>query len=403
MSNPELTKINPPTLIKTDFLDMQNPIKEKNETSKNNSKNPENELESICKQLRYNILRSTTEAETGHPTSSLSTVELMAQMMFGGYFSAELDNPHNINNDRLIFSKGHACPLLYSIYYTLGHVSQKELMSLRKFGSVLEGHPTMKWGFTEAATGSLGQGLGVAVGMALSIQKDFEHQEAYPNVWCLLGDSEIAEGSVWEAMNFANYYKLNNLIAIVDLNRLGQRGETQIGHKAKVLEAKVKAFGWEVFVVDGHDLESIKQVYDQITASVTDIPKMVIAKTYKGNGISFLQDKEGWHGKALSQTECKKALLELGEVDLDLRASIGHPKTYLPNNLNSSKQISKLEYSNDVKIATRKAYGNALNNLGRNNSQVVVLDAEMSNSTFSEIFAKNYPERFFECLLLSKI
>jgi transketolase len=356
-------------------------------------------IQTLCKQLRYNILRMTTKAGSGHPTSSLSAVEVMAMMMFGGFFRAELDNPQNPNNDRLIFSKGHACPLLYSLYYALGHVSEEELMSLRKFDSVLEGHPTMRWKYTEAATGSLGQGLGVACGMAMALQKDFQNQPNFPNVWCLLGDSEMAEGSVWEAMNCASHYKLNNLIAVVDMNRLGQRGQTQLGHDTATMEARASSFGWEVHVVNGHDLEDIAAKYSMIFKSENTKPKMIIAKTFKGAGISFLADKEGHHGKALSQNELEQAKLELGDVDLQARGSIDHPETSFEKKSNSSDFRTELEYAEIPKVATRKAYGNSLNSIGAFNDKVVALDAEMSNSTFSEIFAKRFPERFFEMFI----
>ncbi len=355
-------------------------------------------LPELCKQVRYNILRSTTAAGTGHPTSSLSGVEFMSALMFGGFFKTELDNPANPNNDRLILSKGHACPLLYSLYYAAGHVSETELMNLRKFGNVLEGHPTMKWQYTEAATGSLGQGLGVAAGMALALQRDFVTEQSYPNVWCVLGDSEMAEGSVWEAMNCGAYNNLNNLIAIVDLNRLGQRGETQIGHHSEVLEAKANAFGWETFVVDGHDLDAIEVVYNQIAVSESPKPKMVIAKTFKGAGISFLQNKDGWHGKALAPEDCERAIDELGIVDTNMKWAIPHPETNLVRAINKSSH-SNFEYNKDDKVATRLAYGNALNNLGANYADVVALDAEMNNSTFANIFAKNFPDRYFEMFI----
>jgi transketolase len=356
-----------------------------------------NNLTAIAKQIRYNILRSTTQAGTGHPTSSLSAVEVMTQMMFGGYFTTYLDNPTNINNDRLIFSKGHACPLLYSMYYTLGQVSESELMSLRQFESILEGHPTMRWNYTEAATGSLGQGLGIACGMALGIQKEFAESEAYPNVWCLLGDSEMAEGSVWEAMNCASYYNLNNLIAVVDMNRLGQRGQTQLGHDSHNLAARAEAFGWEVWTCDGHNLDEIKKVYDQMFDSITSQPKMLIAKTFKGAGVSFLENQNGWHGKALSIDDCNRAIRELGEFDLNLRGTIELPNTNLETP-KSNFDFNPIDYSKQIQVATRKAYGNALNNLGTN-LQVVALDAEMNNSTYSEIFAKHYPDQYFEMFI----
>jgi transketolase len=358
-----------------------------------------NNLVELAKQIRHNIVVSTSQAGTGHPTSSLSGVELMTQLFFGGFFRAILDNPQDPNNDRIIFSKGHACPLLYSMYYACGHLSNEELMSLRKFGSPIEGHPTMEWQYTEAATGSLGQGLGIAVGMAITTQKNFENEEVYPNVWCLLGDSEMAEGSIWEAMNAASYYSLNNLIAIVDMNRLGQRGQTQIGHNTENLRRKAEAFGWEVWVVEGHDLDAIEEVYSEISNSMTEKPKMVIAKTFKGAGISFAQDMEGFHGKAFDAEQTKTALAEIGDVDLDMVGEVSHPITSLKTVENTNLKPVFQKYSIDEKVATRKAYGTALNNIGKVNSEVVALDAEMNNSTYSEIFAKNYPGRYYEMFI----
>ena len=372
-----------------------------------------NNLFEITRQLRYNIIRSTTSAGTGHPTSSLSGVEFMTAIMFDGHFRAELDNPLNINNDRLIFSKGHACPLLYSLYYTAGHLSEEKLMSLRKFGSNIEGHPTMNWEYTEAATGSLGQGLGVAVGMALGLKKEFAEEENCPKVYCILGDSEMAEGSVWEAMNSAVYFNLDNLIAVIDLNRLGQRGQTQIGHDTNNMKAKCEAFGMETFVIEeGNDLESCRKVMNEVAQSKSGKPKIVIAKTYKGAGISFLENKDGWHGKALPQADCDKALAEIGEVDLKMIGEIPYPLTKLNKSIKDSlknnpfpkgseaKTQGDLEtYDKTTKVATRKAYGNALNNLGAINPNIVALDGEMSNSTFSDIFGKNYPDRHFEMFI----
>jgi transketolase len=226
-----------------------------------------NNLQLITKQIRHNIIRSTTAAGTGHPTSSLSGVEFMTALMFDGHFRAILDEPMNINNDRLIFSKGHACPLLYSLYYTAGHLSEKALMSLRKFGSNIEGHPTMNWQYTEAATGSLGQGLGVASGLALGLKATFGSAPA-PKVYCVLGDSEMAEGSIWEAMNSSVYNNLDNLIGIVDMNRLGQRGQTQIGHDTANLKAKCEAFGWETYVIEeGNNLEACLTVFNELKES----------------------------------------------------------------------------------------------------------------------------------------
>ncbi len=359
-------------------------------------------LEKIAKLIRYYILISTTEAGSGHVTSSFSATDLMTTLMFGGFFKSNLENPTYINNDRLIFSKGHAAPLLYALYAAAGKVGIEELKTLRKFGSPLEGHPTMHFPYTEAATGSLGQGLSVGVGMALNAKK-FDHVPH--KTYVLLGDSEMAEGSVWEAMELAAYYQLNNLIGIIDVNRLGQRGETMHGWNTKAYENKVKAFGWNSVVIDGHDYGQIKKAFERAQAS--DKPFMVIAKTIKGKGVSFLENKEGWHGKALSKTECEKALEEMGNIDLKIKGKVEKPKEVKKSK--SQISISKLqgndsalkigEYRKDELVSTRKAYGNALIKLGSKHADVVVLDAETSNSTYAELFKKEYPERFLEMFI----
>jgi len=275
-------------------------------------------LESLARLVRYNILVSTTAAGTGHPTSSLSSTDLLSSLFFNGHFQANLNNPKNPKNDRLIFSKGHASPLLYSLYAVAGKISQPELLTLRKFGSILEGHPTMDFEYTEAATGSLGQGIGVAVGIAINSKMEAKKGNKEYKTYVLLGDSETAEGSVWESMAIASHYKLNNLIAIIDVNRLGQRGETMDGWNTSIYEAKCQAFGWETWVIDGHNLDEINRAYTEILASKSHKPKVIIAKTKKGAGISFLEDKEGWHGKVLDKEQLESALAELGAVDTSL-------------------------------------------------------------------------------------
>jgi len=354
----------------------------------------QNNLDQLAKLIRYNILVSTTEAGSGHPSSSLSATDLMAVLMFGDFYKFDLDHPEYINNDRLIFSKGHASPLFYSLYAAAGKVSEKELLSLRKFGSKLEGHPTMEFPYTEVPTGSLGQGLSVGLGMALNAKSDKLSYKTY----VLLGDSEMAEGSVWEAMALAAHYKLNNLVAILDVNRLGQRGETLFGHDVESYKKKAESFGWEAVVVDGHNLDEITKAYQLVSKSVSQ-PMIIIAKTLKGKGVSFVEDKDGWHGKALSREELKKALEELGEVDKTIIGKISAPekvdsKQYSVNSTEHRALFT--EYSPDKPVATRKAYGNALANLVEANSNVVVLDAETSNSTYSEFVKKNHPEKFFE-------
>lgn len=275
-------------------------------------------LAELAKLVRYNILISTTTAGTGHPTSSLSATDLMTSLFFNGYFKTDLDNPKNPENDRLIFSKGHASPLLYALYAAAGKISQSELLTLRKFGSKLEGHPTMDFAYTEAATGSLGQGLGVGVGMALNSKMEAKKGKLEYKTFVLMGDSEVAEGSVWESMQVASHYKLNNLVAIIDVNRLGQRGETMEGWDTDNYKSKCEAFGCETWVVDGNDIEAVNKVFDEIMVSTSDKPKAIVAKTKKGAGISFLADADGWHGKALNQDQLEAALTELDPVNTGL-------------------------------------------------------------------------------------
>src|SRR3989338_2891921 len=246
-------------------------------------------LKQLAKLIRYYILTATTKAGSGHPSSSLSGVELMTALIFGGFFRADLKNPQYANNDRLIFSKGHASPLFYSLYAAAGAIEETELLTMRKFNSRLEGHPTLAFPFTEASTGSLGQGLSIGVGMALNAKLENLSYRTY----VLLGDSEMSEGSIWEAMACAAYYKLNNLVAILDANRLGQRGETMHGHDTEVYEKKAKAFGWtKVVFADGHNLNAIVRAFSTTQPSVE--PLMIIAKTFKGRGVSFMENADGW-------------------------------------------------------------------------------------------------------------
>lgn len=358
----------------------------------------ENNIKELAKLVRYYCLVSTTKAGSGHPTSSLSAVDIMVALMFGGNFKFDLENPKNPNNDRLIFSKGHASPLFYSLYAAAGKVSEEELLTLRTFGSRFEGHPTLEFPYTEVPTGSLGQGLSVGLGMALNAKLEKRDYKTF----VLLGDSEIAEGSVWEAMGLASYYKLNNLVGILDVNRLGQRGETMLGDNTETYQKRVEAFGWKTIVIDGHNFEEITSAYEQISL-FADQPVMIIAKTLKGKGVSFLEGKDGWHGKALSKEELDKALIEIGEVDKTMVGKIEKPGTvnstqYTEEN-KSVYSIPFTEYSPEKKIATRKAYGNVLANLVDVNPQIIVLDAETSNSTFADTVKKKNPEKFVECFI----
>lgn len=349
-------------------------------------------LKKICDLLRYKILTSTTAAQSGHATSSLSAVELMATLMFGGYFHTQIDDPGYFNNDRIIFSKGHASPLLYALYSVAGKITQEELLKLRQFESPLEGHPTMRFPYTEAATGSLGQGLSIGVGMALNAKL-----ERLPyKTFVLLGDSEMAEGSNWEAIQLATHYKLDNLIGIIDVNRLGQRGETMYGHDIQSYEDKIKAFGWNTYLIhDGHDVKQIQLALD--FALNSSKPTMLIAHTIKGKGVSFWEDKENWHSKQLSVEQLESYLKENQHIDLSLNASIETPTEVASSTPalwpTDDGEGLKLEARN---YSTKEASGIAVRELGKKNSQIVVLDGEVSNSTHSELFKKEFPHRFFE-------
>lgn len=353
-----------------------------------------NDLENIAKLIRYYSLVMSTEAGSGHPTSSLSAADLMTGLLFGGTFKYDLDDPRHPNNDRLIFSKGHASPLFYSIWAAAGKVTEKELLSFRKFGSPLEGHPTPAFRYTEAATGSLGQGLSIGVGMALNAK----YLDKLPyRTYVLLGDSEMAEGSQWEAMEIAAYYKLDNLIGIMDVNRLGQRGETMYGHDLTVYKDRVSAFGWEPIVIDGHHLPQILTAYKQ-ALEAAGRPVMIIAKTLKGKGVSFIEDKNGWHGKPLKKDELARALEELGPIDKTITGQIAKPEQR-QSMVQAGQMIRPLSYSGEKPVATRHAYGSALVRISPRFPDMVVLDAEVSNSTFSELFKEVHKERFFEMFI----
>ena len=350
-----------------------------------------NNLEALAKRIRYYSLVMSTEAGSGHPTSSLSAADLMTGLVFGGTFKYDLENPDHPNNDRLIFSKGHASPLFYSIWAAAGKVTEQELLQFRKFTSPLEGHPTREFRYTEAATGSLGQGLSIGVGMALNAK----YLDKLPyRTYVLLGDSEMAEGSQWEALEIAAHYKLDNLVGIIDVNRLGQRGETMYGHDLTVYRDRVASFGWEPVVIDGHHLPQILTAFKQ-AMQAKDKPIMIIAKTLKGKGVSFIEDKNGWHGKPLNKDELARALQELGPIDMTAVGRIEKPDDLKPAELkiNDAKPVS---YAPDKAVATRHAYGAALERIFPKYPNMVVLDAEVSNSTFSEIFKAAHPEQFFE-------
>lgn len=353
-------------------------------------------LDSLNKLLRLWIIEMTTTAGSGHPSSSLSSVELMSTLFFRGFLRFDTQNSDNKFNDRIIFSKGHAAPLFYALWAVAGEVAHEELLTLRQFWSRLEGHPTMQFPFTEAATGALGQGLSIGLGMALA-SRNLDHVDN--KTWVLLGDSEMAEGQVWEAMAVARHYACSNLVAIVDVNRLGQRGETMHGHDLNAYEQKAKAFGWHTIVVDGHDVDAISDAY-QIAADEKERPTMIIAKTLKGKGVSLIEDKEGWHGKVLSQEELAQAVKELGEIDQSERGSIMMPEqseiVMEDKKSTDSKEKTAKEHTIGELYAVRDAYGDGLVDAMTYDQRVVVLDAEVGNSTRADRARDAFPERFFE-------
>jgi transketolase len=344
----------------------------------------------LAQQLRVDSIRATTAAGSGHPTSSMSAADLMSVLMTS-YLHYDFDDPKNPNNDHLIFSKGHASPLLYAMYKAAGAITDEELMTLRKFGSRLEGHPTPVLPWVDVATGSLGQGLPIGVGVALA----GKYLDKLPyHIWVLLGDSEMAEGSQWEAFDHASHYKLDNLVGILDVNRLGQRGETELGWNTAAYEARARAFGWNAIVIDGHNYDEINSAFAQ-AAQPNGSPTLIVAKTVKGKGVSFLENKEGWHGKALSKDQEEQAIKELNPVRSMTFPVPKPPAGQLPKEP-EKKPVDLPRYDLKDAVATRKAYGDALKALGAANPEVVALDGEVSNSTFAEEFAKAFPERFFE-------
>jgi transketolase len=343
----------------------------------------------LGQQLRVDSIRAAAVTSSGHPTSSMSAADLMAVLM-SKYLHYDFDDPDNPRNDHLVFSKGHASPLLYSMYKAAGAVTDEELLTFRKFGSRLQGHPTPAIPWVDVATGSLGQGLPYGVGIALAGKK----LDRLPyRVWVLHGDSEMAEGSVWEAFEHASFYGLDNLTVILDVNRLGQRGETMHGWDLDSYADKARAFGWHAIEIDGHDVEAIDRAYGEAAAQQGQ-PTLVVARTLKGRGVKEVEDQGGWHGKALDHPE--EAIAELGGernivVQVPKPDVKGEPHTFQVNG-----PLTLPSWQRGDEVATRRAYGEALAALGDVRGDVVALDGEVSNSTYAEIFAEAHPDRYFE-------
>jgi transketolase len=338
----------------------------------------------LGQQLRVDAVRASEKAGSGHPTSSMSAADLAA-VLLADHFRYDYDNPKNPANDHLIFSKGHASPLVYGLFRAAGALSEEEFMTYRQFGSRLEGHPTPALPWVDVATGSLGQGLPIGVGLALAGKR----LDRLPfRVWVMCGDSEMAEGSMWEAIEHAAFYELDNLTAIIDVNRLGQRGETMHGWDLASYSERLRAFGWHAIEIDGHDVEQIDSAYRE--AESTGKPTAVVAKTLKGKGYSKVEDQGGWHGKAIAE----EAIEELGGIR-NLTVQVPKPDAGEQHRFAPTPQEWP-SYELDEKVATRKAYGEALAALGGDRGDIVALDGEVSNSTFSEIFRDAHPDRFFE-------
>ena len=363
-------------------------------------------LKEVARRIRRSIVESTTMAGSGHPSSSLSAVELTTALFFGGlqnkgFFKQDVTDFQNPFNDKFILSKGHAAPLLYALYEAAGVLTREELLTLRKFTSHLQGHPTPEVPFVDVTTGSLGQGLSVGVGMAMGLKSKAQ------NVFVLLGDSEFAEGQNYEAMQIASYYKLNNLIAILDVNRLGQRGETQLGWNIGTYKKRVESFGWKTVIIEnGNDINEVIHAYSSILTNSDQLqPLMFIAKTIKGKGVSFMENADNWHGKSIPHAQLEQALKEIGIAKLD--NVIGtNPETNdkLPRRLGlgefgvvpgSDKSLQNLVSP----ISTREAYGYAIADLAKQNKNIIALDAETSNSTYAEFVKKETPDQFIECFI----
>jgi transketolase len=360
-------------------------------------------LESKAYQMRVSSLVMTTNAGSGHPTSALSAADIVAALFF---YAMRFDpsNPNDPNNDRFILSKGHASPVLYAAWKELGILSEQDLMTYRQFGSVLEGHPTRRFSRTDAATGSLGMGLSNGAGMAISAKMDKRDFHTY----VMLGDGECAEGSVWEALEISAYYKLDNLIAILDCNRLGQSDETMYGYHVQRYASKFESFGWKTLIIDGHDMQQIMGALDKAREH-KDTPTMIIAKTIKGYGVSFAENKNGFHGKVFPKDELPGILKNMEEQFSEAAHFDAASYSWKPKFPEKPKDaitttcdqitLKMPVYKFGEMIATRKAYGQAITAVGSVCKAAISLDGDVKNSTFAEIFDDKFPDRFIQCFI----
>ncbi|MDE3117780.1 MAG: transketolase [Nitrospirota bacterium] len=350
-------------------------------------------LSNKAAQLRIESVQATSEAGSGHPSSCCSAADIVATLFFS-VMRYDPKQPRQLSNDRFVLSKGHAAPLLYAAWAEAGLVNKQDLLKLRTLTSDLEGHPTPRLSFVDVATGSLGQGLSAGIGMALNAKR-LDHSGA--RIYVLMGDGESVEGSVWESVELGRQFALDNLCAIVDVNRLGQSDPTMLQHDMEAYRARWAGFGWHAMVVDGHDIPALLAAFDE-AARTTGKPTVLLAKTFKGKGISFVEDKMDWHGKALKKgEESQKAIDELTK---QLKPGVPEPTIKKPaasvNGSKPAKAMAPPSYKPTDSVATREAFGAALAALGEANPLVVGLDADVKNSTYTDKFGKQFPDRFFE-------
>lgn len=351
----------------------------------------------LAARLRVDSIRSSTSAGSGHPTSSMSAADLVA-VLIARHLRYDWRDPAAVTNDHLIFSKGHASPLLYSAYAAVGAITDEKLIDgYRRFGQRLQGHPTPVLPWVDVATGSLGQGLPDGIGLALA----GKYLDGLPyRVWVLCGDSEMAEGSMWEALDKASYYKLDNLVALIDVNRLGQRGPTDLGWNVAAYERRCQAFGARTLVIDGHDLAAVDDALASVAApEAVDRPTVIIAKTVKGKGFSEVEDSPDWHGKPFPEDMAERAIAELGGRRRLIVRSLEPPAPAPTEEWDAVEAVDLPRYKLGADVATRKAYGAALVSVGSHNRHVVALDGEVGNSTHAGEFAQKFPDRYFEMFI----
>jgi transketolase len=358
-------------------------------------------LRNVATRLRIDSVESTSAAGSGHPTTALSAADIMAVLFFSE-MRYDPKDPRNPDNDRFVLSKGHAAPVLYAAWAEAGLFPREELLNLRKFDSDLEGHPTPRLPFVDVTTGSLGQGICAAVGIALNARRTGSPYRTY----ALLGDGEIAEGSVWEAADAASHHKLDSLCAIVDVNALGQSQPTEFGHDLDRIAARWTAFGWNAITVDGHDIQALLDAFTK-ARETTGRPSVLVARTLKGKGLSAIEAKENWHGKALKAgEETDKAIAELKK---QLVEDSGTPAIAGPRGAGRKEtapdygRLAPPSYKTGDVVATREAWGTALAKIGHADSRIVALDADVKNSTFSDRFEKEFPDRFFEMFIAEQV